>query len=74
MATRLKQLAKDSCYHGHAGLASAFAALAHKKIRPNGIIALVLPFTAINGSSWAKFRQMVATKYTDITVVSIAAR
>ncbi len=72
MATRLKQLARDSCYHGHAGLASVFAALADKKIRPNGIIALVLPFTAINGSSWAKFRRLIATQYTDIRVVSIA--
>ena len=59
-------------YHGHAGLASAFAALADKKIRPNGVVALVLPFTAINGSSWARFRKLIATEYTDITVVSIA--
>ena len=72
MADRLKQLAKDTCYHGHAGLASAFAALADKKIRPDGIMALVLPFTAINGSSWARFRKLIATQYTDITVVSIA--
>ena len=72
MANRLKQLSKDTCYHGHAGLASVFAALADNKIRPNGVIALVLPFTAINGSSWARFRQLIATQYTDITVVSIA--
>ncbi len=72
MATRLKLLAKDTCYHGHAGLASVFAALAEKKVRTNGIVALVLPFTAINGSSWAKFRELMATQYTDITVVSIA--
>ena len=71
MATRLKQLAKDTCYHGHAGLASVFASLADKKVRPNGIIALVLPFTAINGSSWAKLRQLIATQYTDITIASI---
>ena len=35
------------------------------------MIALVLPLTAINGSSWAKFRKLIATRYTDITVVSI---
>ena len=72
MAKRLNQLAKDTSYHGHAGLGSAFASLADKKVRPNGIIALVLPFTAINGASWAKFRELIATQYTDITVVSIA--
>ncbi len=73
MAARLRQRARGTCYHGHAGLGSAFAALAARKIRPNGIIALVLPFTAINGASWAKFRELIATEYTDVTIVSIAA-
>ena len=73
MANRLRQLAKDTCYHGHAGEGSVFAALADKKLRPNGVIALVLPFTAINGASWSRFRELIATKYNDITIVSIAA-
>ena len=73
MAKRLRSLAKGSSYHGHAGLASAFVSLADRKLRPNGIMALVLPFTAVNGPSWAKFRDLVAEGYTDITVVSIAA-
>ena len=73
MAQRLKQLSSGSCYHGHAGVASAFAALAHRKLRPNGVIALVLPFTAINGASWRDFRRLLASMYTDITVLSIAA-
>ena len=73
MASRLRRLAKDSAYHGHAGLGSAFASLGHRKLKPGGVIALVLPFTAINGSSWAKFRELLATEYTDLTVVSIAA-
>ena len=73
MANRLKRLAKGTSYHGHAGLGSAFAALAARKLRPSGVVALVLPFTAINGSSWAKFRELIATKYTDVTIVSIAA-
>ena len=54
-------------------LGSAFAALAARKLRPSGVVALVLPFTAINGSSWAKFRELIATQYTDVTIVSIAA-
>ena len=73
MAHRLKVMAKGSCYHGHAGLASAFAALASKKLKPGGVVALVLPFTAINGSSWQRFRAMLAKAYSDITVLSIAA-
>ena len=73
MAASLRRIARDSAYHGHAGMGSAFAALADRKIRPNGVIAFVLPFTAITGSSWAKFRQMIAERYADATVVSIAA-
>ena len=73
MAARLVRLARNSHYHGHAGLGSAFASIADKKIKPGGVLALVLPFTAINGPAWAKFRQMIAENYTDVTIVSIAA-
>ena len=73
MAARMNEQTGQTCYHGHAGLASAFVALADRKARPGGIVAFVLPFTAINGSSWAKFRQLIATGYTDVTIISIAA-
>ena len=73
MAKRLIGLANDMSYHGHAGLASAFFALAHRKVRPGGVAAFVLPFTAINGSSWTKFRELIAKHYTDVTIVSNAA-
>ncbi len=73
MAARLTRLARNSHYHGHAGLGSAFASIADRKIKPGGVLALVLPFTAVNGSSWSKFRQMIASQYTDITIVSSAA-
>lgn len=73
MAARMNEQTGNTCYHGHAGLASAFVALADRKVRPGGIVAFVLPFTAINGSSWAKFRQLIATVYTDVMIVSIAA-
>ena len=73
MAQRLKQLSSGSCYHGHAGVASAFAALAHKKLKPGGVLALVLPLSAANGLAWQKFRDMLGRKYTDLDVLSIAA-
>ena len=73
MADRLTDLAQGSHYHGHAGLGSAFAEIADKKVRPGGVIALLILFTAINGSSWAKFRRLIAEKYTDIDIISIAA-
>ena len=73
MAARLVRLARDSHYHGHAGLGSAFASIADKKLRPGGVLALVLPFTTVNGASWAKFREMIAAHYTDVTIVSSTA-
>ena len=73
MARHLSRLKKGTCYHGHAGMASAFAALAQRKLKPGGILALVLPLTASAASSWRAFRQMMAQDFTDLMVLSIAA-
>ena len=73
MSRRLKEFTKDTCYHGYAGIASAFTALGHSKLKPGGALALVLPLTAAVGLSWDKFRKMLAENYTDISVLSIAA-
>ena len=73
MSRRLKLHSKNTCYHGYAGIASAFAALAHRKLKYGGVLALVLPLTAAVGLSWDKFRQMLAQNYADISVSSIAA-
>ncbi len=73
MAKRLSKLKKGTCYHGHAGMASAFAALAHRKLKPGGILALVLPLSASATSSWGSFREMLSDDYTVSNVLSIAA-
>ena len=73
MAKRMGELRPGTSYHGNAGIASAFAGLAHRKLRPGGVLALVLPLTAAVGLSWQNFREMVALNYTDLTVLSIAA-
>ena len=73
MGKRLNALGRDSCYHGNAGIASAFAALAHSKLKPGGVLALVLPLSAAAGLSWQDFRQMLVQRYTDVSVLSIAA-
>ena len=49
MGNRINDLGKGSCYHGNAGIASAFAALAHRKLKPGGVLALVLPLSAAAG-------------------------
>ena len=73
MAKSLSKNAKGTCYHGFAGIASAFAALAHKKIKPGGVLALVLPLSAASGFSWQGFRKMMGQHYTDMSVLTIAA-
>ena len=73
MSDQLKLLAANTVYHVHAGMGSIFTSLAHKKLRPNGVIALVLPLTAINGASWAKWRELIASHYEDVSIISIAA-
>ena len=73
MGSRINTLGKGTCYHGNAGLASAFAALADRKLKPGGVLAFVLPLVASAGLSWKKFRAMLSQDYTDLTLFSIAA-
>ena len=73
MSHKTKQLAKDTCAHGFAGIASTFVALADKKLKPGGVLALVLPLSAAVGLSWLKFRQLLTADYSELQVLSIAA-
>ena len=73
MSSKLRRFTKATCSHGYAGLASAFAALGNRKLKPGGVLALVLPLSMAKGESWKKFRQMMTRDYTDLTVLSIAA-
>ena len=73
MSERLDRFKQGTCYHGSAGMASVFAALADRKLKPGGVLALVLPLSVSAGTSWEKFRQMLAEGYTDLEVLSIAA-
>ena len=72
MAKRMANLKKGTCYHGNAGIASAFAALGDKKLKPGGVLALVLPLSIASGLAWRGFRQMLKSGYSDLTVLSIA--
>jgi len=73
MSALEKEYTKGTCYHGYAGIGSAFAALANRMVKPNGIIALILPMTSLQGASWQKFRKMIADGYRDVIVMTIAA-
>ena len=67
-----RKYAKGTCAHGYAGIASWFVALADRMTKSDGTIALVLPMTALQGSSWQKVRQLIADEYSDVTIVTIA--
>ena len=73
MGKRINALGKGTAYHGNAGIASAFTALAHRKLKLGGVLALVLPLASSAGLSWQKFRRMLGEHYRDISIVSIAA-
>lgn len=76
MAKRLKNLnrkIKTPAGNGNAGLASSFIDLAHVKLKPGGTIAFVLPLTVVTGDAWSAARELLATYYRDICIVSIAA-
>ena len=58
--------------HGNAGLASNFVDLAHAKLKPGGILALVLPLPAVSGEAWRLFRELVDRCYDNVQFVTIA--
>ena len=75
MSDRLKEIRhglSDPAGHGNAGLASNFIDLAHAKLRPGGVLALVLPATFMQGKSWENARKLLRRHYQEILVVGIA--
>ena len=76
MSTALKKIRSEliePAGHGYAGLASNFLDLANQKLKPGGVLALVLPLVAVAGESWAAARRTLAHHYRDLTVMTIAA-
>ncbi len=73
MSKLASEYGKGTCAHGYAGIASWFVALADRMVKHDGKIALVLPMTALQGSSWRKVRQTLASHYDDVIVLTIAA-
>ena len=72
MAKRAKQLVREGAGHGNAGLGSYFIDLGHLKTKLGGVLALVLPKSALSGISWASVRNLWREQYGDIMVVTTA--
>ena len=58
--------------HGNAGIASNFIDLAHAKLKPGGVLALIVPASLVSGTAWRLARALLAASYRDIAVISIA--
>ena len=70
----METLKRGTCYHGNAGIASAFAALAQQEAQARRRAGIwCYPLSVANGLSWQGFRKMIAGQYTDVMVLSIAA-
>lgn len=72
MAKEAKTLTKNTVAHGSAGEASTFFALADRKLKIGGMLALVMPAVFLTGSSWQKCRNRLAHAYKNLTLISIA--
>jgi hypothetical protein len=72
LSERLRELARGSNAHGHAGLASFFAVLADRKLANGGRLALVLPLSSMSGMSWDGMREEWRSHYSSMIVVTIA--
>ena len=70
---RIRSQLAEPAGDGNAGLASNFIDLAHQKLKPGGVLALVLPLTVVSGGSWQAARALLASHYDDLTVVTLAA-
>ncbi len=58
--------------HGNAGIASNFIDLAHAKLKPGGVLALILPASLVSGAAWRAGRSLLASCYGDIEIFSIS--
>ena len=73
MGNRMNQFGRGTCYHGNAGIASAFAALAHREAQTGRRACVGLAPVGRIRPVLAGFPPMIAQGYTDLTVLSIAA-
>ena len=63
----------DRAGDGQAGLPTNFVDLAHRKLRPGGVLAVIVPVAVVTGEGWKKARQLLAKHYEDIEIVTMAS-
>ena len=69
----IKKKVKKPAGNGNAGLASNFLDLANAKVRPGGVLALVMPLSLLQGSAWKASRDLLNSNYENAIVVGLAS-
>jgi len=72
MGKATKLLTDGTSAHGNAGEASIFLVLADRKLKADGVLALVMPLSLMSGEAWGDSRALLARNYKDLILVSIA--
>ena len=68
-----RRLPEPVAGHGNAGLGSNFVDLGHVKLKPGGVLALILPAKVIEGRGWENTRRLLAHSYENIAAVTISS-
>ena len=77
LAARFKQMARQSGTGQH-GLGHLFARMATRNVKRKGVIALILPVSAVDGSAgafsgpWLDFRNEIAARFTQVKVITLS--
>lgn len=71
MGAATRRLTKGTSAHGNAGEALIFLVLADRKLKPEGMLALVMPLSLMSGDAWANSRTLLAEQYSELIIVSI---
>lgn len=72
MSKATQRLTQGTSAHGNAGEASIFLVLGDRKLKTDGILALVMPLSLMSGESWENSRIRLTKNYNDLVLVSIA--
>lgn len=72
MAKATERLTKGTSAHGNAGEASIFLVLADRKLKPGGVLALVMPLSLMSGDAWEDSRVLLSKNYGNLVLISIA--
>ena len=70
---RIRQQVETPAGHGNAGLASNFLDLAYAKLQPGGVLAMVMPLSLLQGSSWEGSRNLLRSRFDRTIVIGLAS-